>query len=76
MRTWTRRAFNNELPFCLFVRQVKLDTAEHRAFAVETCIKSNDSIVAIQRILRRGFNLGRHRNCLLYTSTCFGKFCF
>jgi len=36
-------------------------SAEHRAFAVETIFKYNDSVIATQWIFRRHYNNGRHR---------------
>ncbi|XP_036359394.1 uncharacterized protein LOC118763768 [Octopus sinensis] len=46
-------------------------TGEHRAFIVETFIKTNDSVTATQRAFRLHFNLGRHdpvpaRNTILF----------
>ena len=35
-------------------------SVEHRAFAVETYFKNNDSVVVTQRIFRRHYNI--HRN--------------
>ena len=35
-------------------------SVQHRAFAVETCFKNNDSVVVTQRIFHRHFNI--HRN--------------
>jgi hypothetical protein len=35
-------------------------SVEHRAFAVETCFKNNDSVVVTQWVFRRHFNI--HRN--------------
>jgi hypothetical protein len=45
-------------------------SVEHRAFAVETYFKNNDSVVLTQRIFRRNFNINRNdsvpsRNILL-----------
>ncbi|XP_036366071.1 uncharacterized protein LOC118766599 [Octopus sinensis] len=51
-------------------------TGEHRAFIVETFIKTNDSVTATQGAFRLHFNLGRHdpvpaRNTILLWVTNF-----
>ena len=51
-------------------------TGEHRAFIVETFIKTNESVTARQRAFRLHFNLGRHdpvpaRNTILLRVTNF-----